>query len=140
MSCVPGGVCVAVDSGGDVVSYPMALTAGLTPTGRAMASTPSKARALGTRPTATQVRKSLVSLLRFAPTKRSIAALLRHRNETLMWKVPYAGRLRLTLSVIVRGKPITAATANANYSKPVSVKVVVKPTRSGKRTLARKRR
>ena len=55
-----------------------------------------------------------------------------------MWKVPYAGRLRLTLSVIVRGKPITAATANANYSKPVSVKVVVKPTRAGKRTLARK--
>lgn len=142
VSCVPGGICVAVDGGGDVVSYPTALPGSLTSTGPPMASTPSKPRpgAGGRRPTATQVRKSLVSLLRFTPTKRSIAALLRHKSETLTWKVRYAGRLRLTLSVIVRGKPVTAATANANYSKPVRVKVVLKPTRSGTRTLTSKAR
>jgi hypothetical protein len=126
VSCVAAGICVAVDSAGDVVSYPTALPGSQT-------STPG-----GTMPTATQVRKSLVSLLRLTPTRRSIAALLRHKRETLTWKVRYAGRLTLTLSVIVRGKPVTAATARAKYSKPSTAKVVLRPTRSGKRTLARK--
>ncbi len=133
VSCVAGGVCVAVDSIGDVVSYPTALPGNQTSTGQPPTPTPG-----GTTPTATQVRKSLASLLRVTPSKRWIAALLSHKGKTLTWNVRYVGRLTLTLSVIVRGKPVTAATARAKYSKLGTFKVVLRPTQSGKRTLARK--
>ena len=86
---MPGGVCVAVDSVGDVVSYP---------DGTYRRPDPDRAGYgenffffFWTRPTATQVRKSLVSLLRFAPTKRSIAALLRHRKRDVDVEGPLCG-------------------------------------------------
>ena len=127
VSCVPGGICVAVDALGGVVSYPTALPE--SPNGGGTGTKP--------KPTTAQVRKSLVSLLRSIPVRSSIATL-RHRSKTLRWTARYAGRLRLTLSVLVKGKRVTAATAKATYSKPVKGKIVLKPTRAAKRALTRK--
>ena len=127
VSCVPGGICVAVDALGDVVSYPTAL-----PGSPNQGVTGTKPK-----PTAAQVRKSLVSLLRSISVTSSIAAL-RHGSKTLRWTARYAGRLSLTLSVLVKLKRVTAARAKATYSEPVKVKIVLKPTRAAKRALARK--
>jgi hypothetical protein len=124
VSCVPAGVCVTVDSVGDVSSYPTALPGSAT------------AGAGGPPPTASQVRVNLRSLLRANPTRRSIAELLRRGDETLRWQARYAGRLTLTLDVITKGRPVSVATANVSFAKPGGVKVVLRPTRSGRRLLA----
>ena len=124
-SCVPGGLCVAIDAGGDVLSYPTAL-----PTSPTRKPTP--------KPTAAQIRKRLAPLLRSSLSGKAVTALLKHRRETVTWKAVSAGRLVLTLNVVVKGKRVKAATATARYTAGRAGKVVLKLTRAGRRALAGK--